>query len=168
MFIKLKLHSMVDVITNSSTTIFTYSDGSVKPAKELINEFLKIMGSDFTADDMFDIFVMPNDWAIEIWADRLGEDDPEEKDRLPAQLVEALEGYDESVKAIIESICIQVSRGKIEQPTWLSEIYEVECGDWMKCGNNLYIVAKDEKYEELAKKLRDFLYSTDHEAAYNG
>lgn len=51
--IKLNFHSCVDVITNSSTVIFTYSDGSDTVAKEMINELLKLMNSDLTADDMF-------------------------------------------------------------------------------------------------------------------
>ena len=37
---KNKVHSYVDVITNSSTTIYSYYDGCIEPAKEMINAFL--------------------------------------------------------------------------------------------------------------------------------
>lgn len=52
--IKIKLHSVVDVITNSSTVIYTYQNGSIEPAKELINEMIKLAGIEGkTADDLF-------------------------------------------------------------------------------------------------------------------
>ena len=40
--IKIKFHSIVDVITNSSTVIYTYQD-SVGVAKSLVKEVLKEM-----------------------------------------------------------------------------------------------------------------------------
>ena len=55
--VKFKMHSMVDVITNSSTVIYTYQDGCLNPAKELINEVLKLEGSDKNADDLFEFEV---------------------------------------------------------------------------------------------------------------
>ena len=52
------VHSFVDVITNSSSEIFiSADDGTVKAVKELINNLLKGVGSDKTADDLFDIVV---------------------------------------------------------------------------------------------------------------
>ena len=51
--LKVKIHSMVDVITNSSTVIYTYQD-SVKEAKELVQEVLSLSGiPDMTPDDVF-------------------------------------------------------------------------------------------------------------------
>jgi transglutaminase-like putative cysteine protease len=52
--IKIKLHSSVDLITNSSTVIFTYSEGAVQAVRELVNEMLKVFGhEDKTFDDLF-------------------------------------------------------------------------------------------------------------------
>lgn len=52
--IRIQLHSFVDVITNSSTVIYCQcNDKAVDSTKEMINEFLKVAGSDKTADDLF-------------------------------------------------------------------------------------------------------------------
>lgn len=52
--LKIKVHSVVDVITNSSTVIYTQADeGTIKSLKEMINALLKIGGSELTADDLF-------------------------------------------------------------------------------------------------------------------
>jgi hypothetical protein len=54
--ITLKLHSIIDVITNSSTEIYTYvGKYSIDKAYELLNEILKIAGSDKKAEDLFDV-----------------------------------------------------------------------------------------------------------------
>ena len=50
---KLKIHSFVDLITNSSTTIFTNSHKSLNAVKELIDESLKLFGIDKKFDDLF-------------------------------------------------------------------------------------------------------------------
>lgn len=50
----LKIHSVVDVITNSSTQIYTQADsGSIKVIKDLVNSFLKFAGDERVADDLF-------------------------------------------------------------------------------------------------------------------
>lgn len=51
----IKVHSIVDVITNSSTVIYTQADeGTIKSVKELINALLAIGKSELTADDLFE------------------------------------------------------------------------------------------------------------------
>ena len=56
--IEVKMHSFIDVITNSSTSIFiTTHEKSVELFKELINKFLKSAGSDKTADDICKIYI---------------------------------------------------------------------------------------------------------------
>jgi hypothetical protein len=53
--IKTNIHSMVDIITNSSTTIYTTTHGgTIFLLKELINEILEVAGSDKTADDLYE------------------------------------------------------------------------------------------------------------------
>lgn len=63
-----KIHSSIDLITNSSTEMFIDFSGSIDPLKELINEVLNLSGSNLTCDDVFTLTVVP-DWA---------QDDPEE------------------------------------------------------------------------------------------
>lgn len=56
MILKLKLHSVIDLITNSSTEIFACADeDSAKTIKEFINAILKQAGSDKTSDDLFTV-----------------------------------------------------------------------------------------------------------------
>jgi len=52
---KIPVHSVIDIITNSSSEIFCNSEKSIEPAKDLINEMLRLMGSDKTCDDIFEI-----------------------------------------------------------------------------------------------------------------
>ena len=50
----MKLHSVTDLITNSSTTIYTYvSDNGVKIAEGIINRILEAAGSNKKCEDLF-------------------------------------------------------------------------------------------------------------------
>ena len=55
--IKVNLHSSVDVITNSSTVIYTYQDGSEGPVRKLIEEIFKLAGIEKSVDDIFEFTV---------------------------------------------------------------------------------------------------------------
>lgn len=56
MEVRIPMHSIIDVITNSSTEIFTSaSDTGVKYVTELLEKVLKAAGSDKTVDELFDI-----------------------------------------------------------------------------------------------------------------
>ena len=55
-------HSIVDIITNSSTVIYTgVTDNAVEAVKGIINDVLQSVGSDKTADDLYDIDVVSLD-----------------------------------------------------------------------------------------------------------
>jgi hypothetical protein len=142
MHIKFNYHSLVDVITNSSTTIYTNSDGCVGPAKELIQEFLKTMNID---KDVNDIFYFDSFMDKDYYLDDLGEIDDEEVDELLQK----------------------IASKEIEKPQWMIGL-ETQKSEDDECGydSELYIFPKEEKYEKLAKALKRFLYSTDHEAIY--
>ena len=100
--IKIKLHSSVDLITNSSTVIFTYSEGSLSAVKDLVNEMLKVFGREETFDDIFYAQVLPDEYN-------------EDKD-LP-------ENYKE--------LEVQYIKGEIEKQDWMenSERYDYLNGD---------------------------------------
>lgn len=136
---KLKLHSSVDLITNSSTVIFTYSSGSIEKVKELVNEMLKVFGhEDKSFDDLFWAKVIPEDYA----------------------------DYNE-VPDNYKELEIQYIKGEIEEPEWIRGGDYGDYGDY-DCSNYLVIIPKDENYKKLAEKLISYLYSTDHEASYDG
>lgn len=158
--IKLKIHSAVDLITNSSTTIFTYSDGALSTLKELVNEMLKTFGKTETFDDIFyaGVFLDDNEGYYE--ADtRLSEDDEEY-----VSVFDELNWQERAIK--INETKLQVLKGEIEKPDWMIET-EGYYNDSYLSETNLEIIPKSEKYQELANKLIKFLYSTNHEASYS-
>jgi len=54
--INVKLHSIIDVITNSSTELFITADKYAKETViEFINEILKTAGSDKQCEDLFEV-----------------------------------------------------------------------------------------------------------------
>ena len=64
--IVIKTHSIVDIITNSSTTIYTQAtDGAIKTVKEIINTILKDAGSDKTVDDLYDVEISEPKWDMD-------------------------------------------------------------------------------------------------------
>lgn len=104
---KINLHSIIDLITNSSTEIYTYSSGSLKACEEMINEFFKVFNIDKTCNDIFELSL-----------------DQEEGTR----------------------------------------------GDWDQFEGESFLVIspKSPEYSNLALLVHNFLYSTHHEACYNG
>lgn len=161
MFFKLKIHSVVDVITNSSTTIYSYYDGCVKPAKEMINEFAKAMGSKLKADDMFFIGVFAEDNYTYteggdrgIWED--GSDDDPFKD--------VTDDFYKFCENTIENILT----GKIEKPQWMIDCEEYEDYEGLTPSTVLYIKPKSPEFENIGLAMLSFLNSTHEEASYNG
>ena len=150
--IKLKIHSTVDIITNSSTTIFTYQDGSVVPLKELIDEILKLSGSDQKADDcfFFETFLDDDGYYCE-------------NENCPFT-------FDDWSKneEYLESLKLQILKGEIEKPNWMKIAEEDSNYDGYQYPTTLEILPKDEKYSDLANKLLKYLNSTSHEAFRDG
>lgn len=105
--IKIKLHSLIDLITNSSTEIYTYSSGSLQACKDMVDEFFKIVGINKTCDEVFDL-------KLDEGTENCGS-----------------EGY-----------------------------YDPQ--------SFLVITPKSSEYQNLAELIHKFLYSTHHEAEYNG
>jgi hypothetical protein len=104
--IELSIHSIIDVITNSSTEIYcSYDKQSVESAKSIINTILKIAGAEKTADDYFDIYLWIDKWAlIDIKSQMLKEDYTEEEiDKLIAEKNKIILKYasDSSMRLII-------------------------------------------------------------------
>jgi len=52
--LKINLHSIVDVITNSSTQIYVqFNESALTTLKDLVNHFLKLTNSEYEVDDLF-------------------------------------------------------------------------------------------------------------------
>ena len=62
------VHSVVDVITNSSTTIYTMADEtSIEAIKTLVNLLLEAADSDWKADDLFEFKLEYDQLAVDAW-----------------------------------------------------------------------------------------------------
>ena len=59
MEIVLRIHSFIDIITNSSTEIFVQAnDETIKNIKNLVNSILTIGGSSLKCDDIFEMSIV--------------------------------------------------------------------------------------------------------------
>ena len=73
--LRVKLHSSVDIITNSSTVIFTYVN-SVDAVKEFIDEILGgLPAVSLKADDLYEFKVVLSSNALEVMADKILDDE---------------------------------------------------------------------------------------------
>lgn len=139
----LNIHSQTSLITNSSTTIFTNSIGSDEAAKKLIDEFFKTFDLPYKCDDCFRIEVIYDDGFYYSYLEHNNE-------------LEIL-NFDQ----LYNDIC----DGNIPKPDWFLEA-EKESSEGYS--GYLYISPKDDKYKNLAIKLKKFLYSWSAEEGYDG
>ena len=68
MKVDIKIQSITDVVTNSSSEIYTiYTSGDIKTIKSIVNALLAVNG-DSTFDDLFDIEMLISDYVFEnLW-----------------------------------------------------------------------------------------------------
>ncbi len=140
---RINIHSIVDVITNSSTTIFTYQN-SIKEAKELVAEMLSLMGSDETPDDVF-------------YYGLFYDDDYHYIERAEDQGVEIPEGKEDKW---LEDLKISIMTGEIERPEWMDYEDEID-GEGLADHLYLELIPKDEKYKTLGRNIEKLLCSVD-------
>lgn len=83
MKVDIKIQSITDIITNSSTEVYTiYTKNDIKTIKSIVNALLAING-DSTFDDLFDIKLLINEDVVQyLWdnSKELQKEYPNEKD----------------------------------------------------------------------------------------
>lgn len=160
---KIKVHSIVDVITNSSSVIYTWEDGSDKALKKMIDEFLKSIGSPLKFEDMFFAKVVPDLDSLDNIFDSDDEDEQDEELSDVRKIYEEDDGMayfrDETEKFI---------RDEIPEPKWMKALREHENYNGYNTDTSLVIIPKDSKYKELAEKIVGFFRTRDQEASYDG
>jgi len=158
------MHSMVDVITNSSTTIYTYQNGCEAPAKELINEMLKLAGeNEKTADDVFymGVFLDDNYRYFDSY------DLPEECPKITARYRDLNYKEEEDLRnQWLESIKLSIMKGDSYKPQWMEDCEE--SSDGYNPSNSLYLIAKEEKYEKFGKKIQSLINGVSADGGYDG
>jgi hypothetical protein len=154
---KIPIHSTTDLITNSSTVIFTYSHGCEKPMEEMVNEIFKTFGVDKTFDQVFDSVVLcDDDYKYSEYISTLAENG----DTYP-------EGIDDNTD--VSNLVELVKTGKTPKPDWFNTVEEIQDSyDYFLPSTMLYLIPKEKEYEKLGKLITAFLYSTDHEATRDG
>ena len=171
--IKIPLHSITDKITNSSITIFTYSEGSIDACKELINEIFKTFGVDKKCDDVFILTLLAEDFEIyyEYFEDDDDDDEDEDDKNGSEEDEKGLISEDElqqlnvdKREEYIESLIEDIYNGKVEKPKWMLKAEQKTNYYDLSPSTSLYIVSKEPQFEKLAKLIKEFLYSTEHEA----
>ena len=163
---EIKIHSITSLITNSSTTIFTYSENSEAKVRELFDLLIKDFGFLHSFDQMFSTVILFEDSSyydryLEMYNE---EDEPDENDNRK-KVIEQFSNSSERRYKLIEQLHTDVSMGLIPKPDWFTEAeeYDYENLDYSNPGTTLYINAKDEKYKPLADKLFNVIYSTTSE-----
>ncbi|MEK0337391.1 MAG: hypothetical protein QQN41_08160, partial [Nitrosopumilus sp.] len=144
-------HSIIDLLTNSSTEIFVNCEESVEPAKELLTELLKLNGSDKTCDEVFEVTLKEDECNIETYFERYFQYDNEEEYEDIKEIYDLEEGsYDDQQKKLKNLIRDYVD-GKLNVKI---DPYRIQ--------KLLVITSKDEKYNHLIKLLDKFLNSPEH------
>jgi hypothetical protein len=161
---KVVIQSMTDLITNSSTIIYTISDNSPKALIPLVDEFFKIAGMKLKCKDVFDISVQKD---MDAFWDYCKDQVDESNEDIPKEL--RCRDWNKAAKAWYK-FQKDLESGKIQKPKWFKEL-EKEVNDQLGDSSGdttLVIVPKDPKYKKLATLLINFLYSTDAQESYDG
>ncbi len=148
--IKIKFHSIVDVITNSSTVIYTYQN-STEQAKELIDEVLKLSCSDLKAVDIFH------------FGEFIDEDYYLNSDNLPDTCPDDYELQSKWIADLQSSIM----KGAIKRPEWMEELEDELRNDYYP-DIYLHIIVQNEKYNDLATKIQSLLSSVSADGGRDG
>ena len=129
----MKINSMTDVITNSSTSVFVvYAEHNIDSIKELVNSILAIDGR-YTFDDLFNISLEFDYDVIEHYSEDLSEEfsefaednadydeilmsfDKEKKSRLADELWDIINyDYDNCYRSPYEYIAVTVKKDSPE------------------------------------------------------
>lgn len=141
------------------TLTFIYSSQSIETLQELFTELINVFGYTVIPklDEMFyyGVFCKENTYSnYKHWNE--APDDLEIPEILTAVCAKPSERLN-----YVRSIINEIIRGEIEKPEWMKYVEEEEtCNIYDAAPSTfLYLIPKDEKYQELANKLLGFLYS---------
>jgi len=149
--VKIQVHSMIDLITNSSSEIFVDSENSLKPAKELLQELLKINGSDKKVNEVFEISIELDRNDIESYL--MDSCEYEDEDLYEELGLAQISDYKKRSKHA-EKIAQEIVDGK--RPM-------IESNDGRPINSYLKVVSKDTAYDKFLVILTKLLYSPEHQ-----
>lgn len=135
---------------------YIYSSNSVEALKEMLKEFFLVFNIPATPEDLFHygVFCKDSTYANYDWDDAPYSLEKPEQLTSPCQTEDARLDY-------VHYITDLVVKGEIEKPKWMLHVeMEEVCNNYEAAPSTfLYLVPKEGKYETLATKILDFLYS---------
>ena len=137
---------------------YIYSSHSIDALKEMLEEFFLVFNIPYIApDDLFYYGVFCKDIT---YANYKYWDKAPLSLEIPEQLTSVCQTEEERLSYVHE-IIRKVIIGEIEKPEWMIYVEEEEnCNEFDAAPSNyLILIPKDTKYEKLATKILDFLYS---------
>ena len=155
----IKMHSVVDLITNSSTVIYTDYSSTVEAVKDLMSEILSVLGEDVSVDDAIFIDTIKDSyWYSERYDELMGDKDDENPDfvDLPEDWYTQYSQY-----------CV----GVIPKPFWMSYIENNSSSDSYydnAMDNDILIRAKEPRFETIVEKIKKVIFSPESDASYDG
>ena len=164
--IKIKFHSIVDVITNSSTVIYTYQN-SVGEAKELVAEVLSISGIDKTPEDVFYYGVLCDD---EVYFERGSEEDwPEDMPKITADWgTPEYKEQNDAQNEWFQKLKQDIIEGKVQKPSWMKSAEND--GGWSGYTPDTFLalIPKSPEYKQLGLKIQSLLGSVSADGGRDG
>jgi len=166
---KINIHSIVDVITNSSTVIYTYQD-SIKEAKELVQEVLDISGIiDKTPDDIFYYGVFCDD---DTYFDSMDEEDGGVEDCPTIDWNNNTTKEQRDFQRVarnkwLDDLELSIMKGEVAKPKWMEAAENDDCNGFLP-DTHLVLIPKDDKFKPLAEKIYKLLGSVTADGGRDG
>ena len=137
---------------------YVYSSNSIEFLKEMLKEFFFVFNiPSVTPDDLFYYGVFCKDVT---YANYKYWNEAPDRLEIPIQLTGECQTEEERLD-YVHTIINDIMTGEIKKPEWMLYVeMEEVCNDYESAPSTfLYLIAKEGKYETLAKKILDFLYS---------
>lgn len=168
----MKIQSFIDVITNSSTSVFTWAD-NIEGVKRVINGALKAANSEYTCDDLFNITIEWEENALSDYEDyqmEVAEEHISENPELDKLFTEYRPTKDWNLIKDIQKAIIDIASENSDSwdimpfDTWVESCNN----DWgrYKYSSSYVITPKDPGNEEAAKMVEAINGLFNYDASY--
>jgi hypothetical protein len=137
---------------------FVYSSNSIETLKDMLKEFFLVFNiPSVTPDDLFYYGVFCKDVT---YANYKYWDEAPITLEIPEALTDVCHSEADRLE-YVHYITNQIMKGEIKKPEWMLYVESEEnCNEYEAAPSTfLYLIAKEGKYEKLATKILDFLYS---------
>lgn len=137
---------------------YIYSSNSVEALKEMLSEFFLTFNLPlYTPDDLFYYGVFCKDVT---YANYKHWNEAPVTLEIPPILTSVCDTEEDRL-AYVHGLIDGITKGEIDKPEWMLYVeMEEMCNEYEAAPSTfLYLIPKDGKYEKLANKILDFLYS---------